>query len=66
LCMFGQVLSRLSHASRPFCSGHFGNGVSPFAQANLECNPPILYFPTFLRQVGVTPCPARFHPGRNL
>jgi hypothetical protein len=38
----------LSHISSPFCSAYFGDRVSHLAQANLDCDPPILVFPPSL------------------
>jgi hypothetical protein len=34
----------LSHIPSPFCSGHFEDGVSLFAQAGLDHDPLILRF----------------------
>jgi hypothetical protein len=40
-----QELYHFSHASSPFCSGYFGDGVLLFAQASLDHDPTILCFP---------------------
>jgi hypothetical protein len=37
-----QAFYPLSHAYSPFCSGYFGDRVLLFAQASLDCDPPIL------------------------